>query len=206
MAKTIKDILEKENIIATRPKKDPVYLAEDTVTGEIYPFKFAQNGTEDVVEYMDFGSDVIDTIKFMAPNAQFYKTLSHVDAFRDCDPNTRVEDAKMFAFEWTAMFDQLKTIPSDVKDSGGLFIFPNIEYFEKRLEDIAAKRETLTNVRREFSKSIRDCIAHNYAEVERINKTIIDESKQIKLPDRSKGLMKKIAVKEGVVKDKGGKS
>ena len=205
MAKSIKDILNKYYINPTRPTKDPIYFGEDASSGELYPYKFAQNGTEDIVEYMDFGSDIIDTVKFLAPTAPFFKTLSQAEAFKDSEPTTREEDAREFSFEWTAMFDQLKTIPSDVKDSGGLFVFPNIDYFTKRLEDIEKTGETeqaLTNVRREFSKVIRDCISHNYAETERLNKTL-DDSKKIKLPDRSKGFMKKVAIAEGKVSNKG---
>lgn len=183
---TINDILQARHINSSTPTNQPVYFVEG-------PYRFFQDGTVDKLEYMDFGPDIVAMSKFMSPTNTPYNTLVTLDAFKDSA--TPAEDKEMFKFEWVAMFDQIKFMAADIKDKGGMFVLPNFEYFSERFNKVSSNHTSLTSLRRELSTVIRDCIAQNYNEVERLNANL-DNDHKIKYYKRSASFMRRVAEQE----------
>lgn len=195
---TIKELLDKYQIDPINPKDNFIWIIDDKKNIP-YPYQIFQDGTKKKIEYMDFGSEQIDIVKFLIPTAPWFLLLSTKEAFSNLDIAIKDEETKLFSYEWTAMFDQLKYLVENLKKNGGIVAMPNIEYLKIRLNDYNNKiSPDLPFIRKEFSQIIRNCISLNYKETIRINKNLSEE-KQIKLTDRSKNFMQRVALEEGYI-------
>lgn len=201
--KTIKEILEENYITIGTQFKTPFYTGESSNGAETYPYRFAQNGTDDMIDYMIFGSDLIELKKFMMPSGSkedFYNSLiNNIEAYKD-NISLANENQKLLLFDWKVMLDQLKTMVPDIKDSGGISAFPNLDYFKERFE---ARPRNLTDIRREFSTVLRGCIIHNHLEAERIN-VFLDDGHKIQCSKEFREYSQYIVNKSKGTNGKGG--
>lgn len=185
---TINDILQARHINSSTPGAEPIFFVDG-------PYFFLQDGKSEKLEYITFSADLVEMKKFMNGNNMPYQTIVSIDAFKG-DSVTPEEDMTLFNYEWISMYDQIVHMAPAIKDEGGMFVFPNPKYFEEKFKHLqVSRRDEIIAFRKEFSAVIRDCIAKNYYEAERLNKNLSDEHK-IKLPSRTATYMQRVAEQE----------
>lgn len=207
MAKTIKDILNGQYFEST----EQVYFSDNGQTGskiEVYPYTFVRSGVGNAVDKNIFILDMVEVRKFMSYQKNnkdtFYeKMINNVDAYKD-EPGLMEENRQELYLAWWAMADQLKMMVEGIKDNGGMVVVPNVEYFRTALNSTPIN---YTNIRREFSVVLEQCIVHNYLEAERINATKLDESQKIVPSEEYKAYMQRLSdtSKKRGISGKGGK-
>ncbi len=208
MAKTLKARLSELNINSSYQLKTPRYTTDG-------PYKFTQDGLEEIVEWNDFKYDVTQIKKMMSPKGPFYEAMCSPESveYSYKDTKTPDEDRELFKLDWIAMYDQFVSMATDIKASGGLFISPDFEYFKEKFDKIDITRNAggkvviqnpteATSLRVEFSSVIKECIAHNYKEVQRLNALLEEKDKIVPLA-RSKNHMERVT--KEVEKSFGGK-
>lgn len=186
----IRDILSTKGINPAEKQDKPLFFSDG-------PYTFLQDGKSEKLEYITFSADLVTLKKFMHGNNQAYPLIVSVDAFVG-DSVTPEDDKTLFNYEWISMYDQIVHMAADIKDAGGMFVFPNPQYFETKFNHLLSngkKKQDIISFRKEFSAVMRDCIAQNYNESNRLNKTLDDEHK-IQLPSRTATYMQRVAEQE----------
>lgn len=179
MEKPLSEFLNQLGIDCTNRKPNHIGLYAG-------PYSIWQDGTKVIAPYRQFGNEIIETIKFMAPKSPFYIAYSRPECFAVGDVELAVQTAKHFAMVWTAMFDQLKGTCADIKDNGGMFVFPERRYWQQKLDLFPQlDKPTKTQMREELVFVLTECVVHNYREAERVNQ-YAPADKQATLTDRTR--------------------
>ena len=166
--------------IANSLTRDPYTQTRSAYTTQNGSYQFFQNGTEEVVDDLDFRAAKSSLEIFMHPKSKsdFYNRLMKDDAYKGS--TSVLAEKELFSSYYGTMFYQISKLAYGIRDNGGMVAFPDLDHFKQEFE----KGANLTSIRLNFLAVIKECIGFNYLQAQNINEKL-DDAHKITIPNES---------------------